>query len=192
MKARPASRAGLASPETPAPGRSGAAAGNSHHPQSGSDGHPHHPQGLPAGHPHHPQAGHGEASAEACCPASAPGCVGEAGPDVRQPGCATPGCARRFPIVAVPEPGVLRPMARALLSVASEVRATRRDPLDAGGRPGPGGLRMGDPVGPSGGPLPRPFRGPFSRHSGADRVWCRVLARHAPCTPATDEPRLYG
>lgn len=45
---------------------------------------------------------------------------------------------------------------------------------------------------PSGGPLPRPFRGPFSRHSGAPGVWVRVIARQGRCTPASSEPRLYG
>lgn len=44
----------------------------------------------------------------------------------------------------------------------------------------------------SGGPFGGPFSSPFSRHSGAPGVWGRVVARQGYCTPATDEPRLYG
>src|ERR1035441_5570797 len=72
------------------------------------------------------------------------GGAGDAAPDVRQPGCTQHGCSRRAQAAALPEPGDLRPMARALLSVADEVQAARCDPLGAGG----GG-----------------FGGPFSRHS---------------------------
>ena len=144
MKGRPATQAGLPSSETPAVGPVGPAAAGSHHPQGGNNGYSHHPQGVPVGHPHYPQAGDGGASAEPRCPASAQGCAGEAGPDVRQPGCVTPGCTRRAQVVAVPSLGVLRPMARALLSVAAEVQAIRCDPLGAGGQTGPGGLRMGN------------------------------------------------
>jgi len=144
MKGRPVRRSGLSSPKTSVAGRGGAAPDQPHHPQGGGDGYPHHPQAVPVDHPHHPQASDGGASAEPRCPASPVGCAGNDAHDVRQSACAQRECTRRVQAADAPEPGVLRPMARALLSVASEVHAARCDPLDAGGRPGPGGLRMGD------------------------------------------------
>jgi len=102
------------------------------------------PVGRPGRDPHHPQGEEDEVPAEGCCPVS-PGCrQGADRPDARQPGETPPGCNRQRALATVPEPGVLRPMARALLSVAAEVQAARCDPLGAGRRPAAGGLRMGN------------------------------------------------
>ena len=118
-----------------------------------------------------------------------PGC---SRPRLRQPGEMPSGCSRQRALAVMPEPGVLRPMARALLSVAAEVHAARCDPLGAGRRPATGGLRMGNRGLVQGVNSGGPFSSPFSRHSGADRVWVRVVAGQGRCTPASGEPRLYG
>jgi len=65
--------------------------------------------------------------------------------------------------VAVPPPGALRPLARALLSAAMEVHAARCDPLRAGSPRFADGLRMGECEEPLTGRLP----GRLCRHCGA-------------------------
>lgn len=131
MKGRPATREGLPAFENPTAGRDGTAPGSSHH-----------PQGVPNRDPHHPQGEKDKVPAERRCPLWAAGCGGDS--DVRQPGGTPLGCGRQRPAMPVPEPGALRPLARALLAVAAEVHAARRDLPGAGRRPGERALRMGN------------------------------------------------
>ena len=83
----------------------------------------HHPQGLATEDSRHPQAGGIDAPVE--------------GEDA-----ASPTSAERA--IAVPPPGALRPLARALLSAAMEVHSARRDPLGAASPRVADGLRMGE------------------------------------------------
>ncbi len=150
MSGRPASRAARHSAvaSSPAPEHprhpQGEHAGHFHHPQGRRDGQSFPPQGVPDRQPRHPQGGDPAAAAEEGCPLTAEHGTGESASDVQQPRCSASGCARQQPCAPVPEPGVLRPLARALLAVAAEVHAARRDVPGAGHHRSGSGLRMGN------------------------------------------------
>ena len=112
-----------------------------HHPQRRLHDDHQHPQGNDGAHPRHPQTEDRPAAARHV-DESADGSTGDAGlPDDRRVGRGRGGC-RQTGDAVVPTPGALRPLARALLSVAVEVHAARRDPLGAGGQVRPDHLRM--------------------------------------------------
>lgn len=115
-----------------------------HHPQRRRDGQSLHPQGTSDRDPRHPQGGDAAAAARGSCPTATEHGTDDAAPDVQQSTCAASGCARQRLCARVPAPGVLRPLARALLAVAAEVHAARRDLPDAGRRPSERALRMGN------------------------------------------------
>lgn len=123
------------------------------HPQRRQIGRPRHPQGpndddhkhpqAGAGHdPRHPQARGGEEqAAEGTEPEPGRAVGGTPSPQGRTRPGVRPEC-RREDHPVVPPPGALGPLARALLSVAAEVHATRRDPLGAGSPVSADHLRM--------------------------------------------------
>lgn len=101
-------------------------------------------------------------------------------------------CPRRGDYGPVPEAGVLRPFARALLAVASDVHAARRDPLEAGSSEPGSGLRMrhrGDPLGDR---LGGRLRGPMWRHS--QRTGSGVASAQVKCAfpPPVVNPDCMG
>jgi hypothetical protein len=148
MSGRPVSRAerhpAVASSPVPEHPRhpQGEQADYLHHPQQRGDGRSLHPQGISDRDPRHPQGGHAAAAARGSCPTATVHGTDDAAPDVQQSTCAASGCARQRLCARVPAPGVLRPLARALLSVAVEVHTARRDLPGAGHRPSEGALRM--------------------------------------------------
>ena len=95
-------------------------------------------------HPRHPQGRDPAATTEGNCPVAVEPGSAESAPDAQRPRCATCCCARRRSPVPVPEPDALRPLARALLAVAAEVQAPRRDLPGTRRRPADGALRMGN------------------------------------------------
>jgi len=101
-------------------------------------------------------------------------------------------CPRRGDDAPVPEARVLRPLARALLAVASDVHAARRDPLEVG-RSTPGsGVRMrhgGDPLGDR---LGGRLRGPMWCHS--QRTGSAVASSPVKCAfpPPVVNPDCMG
>jgi hypothetical protein len=135
----------------------GCAEGVHHQPLSAGDTVPRHPQGGGGQALHTPGSGCALSSEQE--PSDGTTHAGEQRCRAGSP------CARRGDDAPVPDAGVLRPLARALLAVASDVHATRRDPLEPG-RSKPGsGVRMrhrGDPLGDR---LGGRLRGPMWRHS---------------------------
>ena len=101
-------------------------------------------------------------------------------------------CARRGDDAPVPDAGVLRPLARALLAVASDVHAARRDPLQAGSSEPGSGVRMrhrGDPLGDR---LGGRLRGAMWRHS--ERTGSAVASAPVKCAfpPPVVNPDCMG
>jgi hypothetical protein len=125
----------------------------SQHPQGQQAEHPHHPQrprpedhqhpqGNDGAHPRHPQTEDAPAGAARHVDERADGSAGDAAPpDGRRVGRGRGGC-RQADDAVVPTPGSLRPLAQALVAVAAEVHAARRDPLGAERQVGADHLRM--------------------------------------------------
>jgi hypothetical protein len=103
-----------------------------HHPRARSDRGDQHPQGVGCRDPRHPQARQRQVTAGPCPtpPLGAGRGVGEQHCAAATSPCSAGDCRRD----GVPEPGVLRPLARALLAVAAETHAARCDPLGAASR----------------------------------------------------------
>jgi hypothetical protein len=116
--------------------------GSPRHPQGGSTDHHHHPQGRADDDPRHPQASNGSAAAIEHVGARPEGSAAGAPPPAHRRGSGGRPDCRQVSDAAVPPPGALGPLARALLSVAVEVHAARRDPLRVGCPSKGGGLRM--------------------------------------------------
>jgi len=113
-----------------------------HYPQWSLHDDHQHPQGNDGAHPRHAQTEDAPAWAARHVDESADGSAGDAAPpDGRRVGTGRGGCHQTGAAV-VPTPGALRPLAQALLSVAVEVHAARRDPLGAGGHVRADHLRM--------------------------------------------------
>ena len=101
-----------------------------------------HPQGNDGAHPRHPQTEDAPAWAARHVDERADGNAGDAAPpDGRRAGRGRGGC-RQAGAAVVPTPRALRPLAQALVAVAAEVHAARRDPLGAERQVGADHLRM--------------------------------------------------
>lgn len=149
MKARPATSRSHRGGESPADRTAqqprhpqSQLSGSPRHPQGGPTDHHHHPQGRVDDDPRHPQASSGSSAAAGYVEPRAEGSA--AGPpptECRRGSGERPDC-RQAGHTAVPPPGALRPLARALLSVAAEVHAARGDPLGTSYPKQGVGLRM--------------------------------------------------
>jgi hypothetical protein len=145
--------------------------------------------------PHHPQDGGDQASHTrgTGCPLSSAQESSEGATHAGEQRCrAGSRCARRGDDAPVPDAGVLAPLARALLAVASDVHAARRDPLEAGSSEPGSGLRMrhrGDPLGDR---LGGRLRGPMWRHS--QRTGSGVASAQVKCAfpPPVVNPDCMG
>ncbi len=149
MKARPATSRSDRGGESPAD----RTAQLPRHPQSQRTGSPRHPQvSCPGDHPHpqgpgdgpprHPQACSGSAAVIEHVGFRSEGSAAGAPPPAHRRGSGErPDCCQAGH-TAVPPPGALRPLARALLSVAAEVHAARGDPLGTSYPKQGVGLRM--------------------------------------------------
>jgi len=134
-----------------------------HHPQGTRAEVHHHPQGLASDDSRHPQARSVDtpaAGGDAALPTELQRGASHNERDPVRGEAARPSGEH---VVAVPPPGALRPLARALLSAAMEVHAARCDPLGAGSPRFAEGLRMGECEGRLTGRLP----GRLCRHCGA-------------------------
>jgi hypothetical protein len=135
----------------------GCAGGVRHQAPSAGDAVPRHPQGGGDQESHTPGSGCALSSEQKPSEGATFG--------GKQRCCARSRCPRRGDDSPVPDAGVLRPLARALLAVASDVHAAQGNPLGTG-RSAPGsGLRMrhgGDPLGDR---LGGRLRGPMWCHS---------------------------
>ena len=136
MKARPATSRSRRGGESPADRTAqlprhpqSQRGGSPRHPQGGSADHHHDPQGRADDDPRHPQASSGNAAAiEHVGFRSEGSAAGAPLPEHRRGSGERPDC-RQDGHPTLPPPGALRPLARALLSVAGEVHAARGDPL---------------------------------------------------------------
>lgn len=142
-RAEPRSTASSSVPERPRHPQGGKAK-ELRHPQGQREGQSLRPQGIPDRDSHHPQSGDATAATGRCCLAAVEHGAEDSAPDVQRARCAASGFARQQPPAPAPEPGVLRPLARALLAVAGEVHAARRDLPGADHRPSERALRMGN------------------------------------------------
>jgi hypothetical protein len=116
--------------------------GSPRHPQVGPTDHHHHPQGRADDDPRHPQANSGSAVAARYVGFRSEGsAAGAPLPEHRRGSGERPDC-RQHGHSTVPPAGALRPLARALLSVAAEVHAARGDPLGTNYPKQGVGLRM--------------------------------------------------
>ena len=140
--------------------------------------------------PRHPQGGGGQASQPLVsgCALSSEQEPSEGATRAGEQRCrAGWRCARRGDDAPVPDAGVLRPLARALLAVASDVHAAQSNPLEAGSSEPGSGSRMrhrGDPLGDR---LGGRLRGPMWRHS--QRTGSAVAS--APVKCAFPPPVVY-
>ena len=152
-------------------GCDGCTGGVHHQPPSAGDAVPRHPQGGGG------QALHTRGSG---CALSSEQEPSDGATDAGEQRCRDGSrCARRGDDAPVPDAGVLRPLARALLAVASDVHAARRNPLEAG-RSTPGaGVRMRHGGDPLGGRLGGRLRGPMWRHS--ERTGAAVASAPVKC-----------
>ena len=160
--------------------RTAAASALLQHPQGGVD-HPRHPQGCPAKEQHHP---HGRVS----------GTVNQAtAADSRRIARAElPGGGARSATEAVPPAGALRPLARAVLSVAAEIHAARHDPLHAGCHRVADGLRMAEHGVRD--PVRRPVRSRGRLGATPERTGSGLANVHVNATPPPplDNPDCMG
>ncbi len=199
MKARPATASSRRGGEPPADRTAqlprhpqSQRTGSPRHPQGGPTDHHHHPQGRADDDPRHPQASSGSAAAIEHVGFRSEGSAANASPPERRLGsCERPDC-RQASDTAVPPPGALRPLVRALLSVAGEVHAARRDPLRVGCPSGGGNLRMPEKgvVHPVRSGLRHGLRSPATPGRTPSGVASSRVGGAAP--PPVMNPRLYG
>jgi hypothetical protein len=116
-------------PEALPPHPQGQRAGHLHHPQTSPQNEHHRPPVPTDGDPRHPQGRKRRSSATRRVSSRPQECAAGAAPAEGRPTPAAASDGRRGGDAVVPAPGALRPLARALLWVAADVHAARRDPL---------------------------------------------------------------